>query len=163
MWAEDAMLVAPMELAPAPLLPGEHLLARSYAGQAGTITFDFDLPCATSVEIHALVWDATSGIIQDNDPDSYVVSVDGGPEVVWTYGCGSADVPDQSWLWQRVASSRRTACDDTPLALDLSAGPHELVLLNRESGGGTVYAAIAAVVVTSDPSFDPATLYDPAG
>lgn len=160
-WAEEAVLVEPMELVPAPVLPGEPMAARSYAGGAGTIAFTFELPCATSVEIHALVRDAIAGV-QPDDPDSYFVSVDRQPEEIWTYGCATGRLGNDTWLWQRLAVTSRAECDAEPLAFDLDAGPHELVLRNRESGGNLEYAAIAAVVVTDDPAFDPKRLYDPA-
>ena len=163
MWAEDATLVPPMELVPAVLLPDTPMLARSYAGDAGTIVFDFDLPCAATVEIHALVWDAISGVQPPDDPDSYFVSVDRQREEIWTYGCATGRVRDGTWLWQRVAGTTRAACDGDTLTFDLEAGPHELALRNRESGGDFVYAGIAAVVITDDPTFDPETLYEPAG
>jgi hypothetical protein len=162
MWAADAVVVEPMELVPAPELPEEPMVARSYAGQSGTIAFTFELACPESVEIHGLVWDALSGP-QADDPDSFYVSVDGEPDQEWRYGCGSTKVPDGTWLWQRMTGSPRTECDVPVLVFDLEAGPHELVVRNRESGGGSLYAAIAAVVVTADPAFDPAMLYDPAG
>lgn len=162
LWAEEAEVVAPMELEVAPLLPDMPMLARSYAGSAGTITFAFDLSCPAAIEIHALVRDPIAGAGASDDPDSYFVTVDDGDEEVWTYGCGTEGVGDQTWLWQRVSISTEAACDTTPLSLELAAGAHEVTLRNRESGGGTEYAAIVALIVSDDPRFDPATVYDPS-
>jgi len=152
-----------MALAVVDILPGLPLMARSYAADAGSASFSFELACPTTVSFLGLVWDYQAGATPQN-PDSYYFSVDGlpVPEAVWAYGCTTTGLADQTWSWQQVSSWTMMDCDSTPFEVELAAGTHEITLLNREAGGGIDAAAIIAIVVTEDPSFDPNTFYDPA-
>lgn len=159
-WADDAIVVLPMELVMAIFLPGEPAMARSYAADMGTITFEFELPCPTTLYVHALVWDVTGGALPEN-ADSFHVSVDGGSEWVWAYGCATQGMGDGVWAWLPINEWTEVDCDATPVTLELPAGVHEIRLRNREAGAGNDFAAVAAMVVSDDPSFDPTSLYDP--
>ncbi len=161
LWAEDGTVVAPMELLIASLLPRNPAMARSYAAETGSISWSFALSCPATVQVHGLAWDSNPGVFVD-DPDSFFVTVDGRSEIQWTYGCGAADLPaGATWSWQVVGASSERNCDLVPLELSLDAGTHTIRLRNRETGSGRVYAGVAALVVTDDPTLDPATLYDP--
>ena len=162
LWAEDGTVVAPMELLTAVLLPSNPTMARSYAAEIGSISWTFELACPATLQVHGLAWDANPGVFVDDDPDSFYVTVDGRSETQWTYGCATSDLPgDATWSWQVVGASSERDCDLVPLELSLDAGPHTISVRNRETGSGQVYAGVAGLVVTDDPTLDPATLYDP--
>ena len=52
-------------------------------------------------------------------------------------------------------------CDRSAFDLVLPAGPHTIVIRNREDGAGTNVAAIAGVVLSHDPATDPSVFLDP--
>jgi hypothetical protein len=161
-WASDAVVVEPMVLTTALFLPGMPQMAYSTTVEAGTITFAFELQCARTILVQGLVWDFSQGTEPAN-PDSFYASIDGlpAPELEWAYGCETAGLGDESWSWQTLKSGSRNGCVTEPFEVELQAGPHELTLRNREAGDGFDIAAIAAIVVTDDPSLDATTLYDP--
>jgi hypothetical protein len=163
-WASDAVVVEPMMLTTALFLPGMPQMAYSATAEAGTITFAFELQCARTIRVQGLVWDFSEGLDPAN-PDSFYASIDGepAPELEWAYGCETAGLGDESWSWQTLRSGSRNDCVTEPFEVELQAGPHELTLRNREGGGadGFDIAAIAAIVVTDDPSLDATTLFDP--
>lgn len=162
LWAEDATVTAPMQLAVAEYLPDMPMMARSYAAEAGTVTFEVVLSCPAELTVFGLVWDFTEGAEPQN-ADSYYVTVDGLPipEPVWAYGCETVGLGSESWSWQTLTEWTGIGCASNPYDIVLGAGAHEITLRNREEGGGINAAAIAAIVVTDDPGLDPATLYDP--
>ncbi|MEM7158586.1 MAG: hypothetical protein AAF799_37445 [Myxococcota bacterium] len=162
LWAEDALVLPPMELREAIYLPGKPQMARSLLAEMGSVTFGFELECASTVTIFGLVWDIAQGTQPDNS-DSFLVSVDGQPEELWEYGCQTEGLGDMAWAWLPLEAAGPMDCSPTMMSFELEAGTHELTLRNREQGVGEDFAAIAALVVTDDPSFDPVTLYDPAG
>lgn len=164
LWAADATITAPMGLEVVPILPDMPLMARSYAADAGTVTFELELSCPTDLTVRALVWDHVEGAEPQN-ADSYYVTVDGlpVPEPVWAYGCQTMGLGPDTWSWQQLTQWTGVGCGSNPYAIMLDAGLHELTFRNREAGGGIDAAAIVAIAVTDDPNFDPSSLYDPAG
>lgn len=159
-WAQDAQVVSPMLLIPAIYLPGEPLMARSNVPEQGTITFSFEVECATSMSLFGLLWDHVGGTRPDN-PDSFYVTIDDGDEWLWSYGCQTSAATDAVWAWLPLVEAAGTDCDSVPVTLELSSGAHQITLRNVEAGMGEDFAAVAAFVLTDDPDFDPATLYDP--
>jgi hypothetical protein len=165
LWVEDATVTLPMDVAIVSILPDTPLMARSYTAELGTVTFEIDLSCPTELTVSALVWDLVEGAEPQN-ADSYYVTVDGlpVPEPTWAYGCETMGLGNESWSWQPLSVWTGMGCSSVPYGIMLDAGLHELTFRNREGGsGGIDAAAIAAIVVTDDPAFDPSTLYDPAG
>lgn len=161
LWAEDALLIPPMELRMAIYLPGKPQMARSFIVESGSVTFSFDLDCASTVHISGLVWDIADGAAPDN-ADSFYVSIDGAPELEWEYGCQTDGMGDMYWGWLPIEDAGPITCSSESVEFELEAGSHELTFRNWESGAGEDFAAIAAVVVSTDPGFDPNTLYDPS-
>jgi hypothetical protein len=165
LWVEDATVTLPMDVAIVSILPDTPLMARSYTAELGAVTFEIDLSCPTELTVFGLVWDLVEGAEPQN-ADSYYVTVDGlpVPEPTWAYGCETMGLGNESWSWQPLSVWTGMGCSSVPYGIVLDAGLHELTFRNREGGsGGIDAAAIAAIVVTDDPAFDPSTLYDPAG
>jgi hypothetical protein len=165
LWVEDATITLPMDVAIVSILPDTPLMARSYTAELGAVTFEIDLSCPTELTVFGLVWDLVEGAEPQN-ADSYYVTVDGlpVPEPTWAYGCETMGLGNESWSWQPLSVWTGMGCSSVPYGIVLDAGLHELTFRNREGGsGGIDAAAIAAIVVTDDPAFDPSTLYDPAG
>lgn len=163
LWVEAATITAPMGLEVVPILPDMPLMARSYAADAGTVTFEIELSCPTDLTVFGLVWDHVEGAEPQN-ADSYYVTIDGLPvtEPVWAYGCQTMGLGPDSWSWQQLTEWTGVGCNTNPYDIMLDAGLHELTFRNREAGsGGIDAAAIVAIVVTDDPNFDPSALYDP--
>lgn len=162
LWVEDALVLPPMELREAIYLPGKPQMARSLLAEMGTVTFGIELECPATVSVFGLVWDIAGGPFPDNS-DSFLVSIDGKPEELWEYGCQTEGMGDMVWAWLPLEAAGPMACSATEMSFELEAGAHELTFRNREQGTGEDFAAIAALVVTDDPSFDPVSLYDPQG
>lgn len=175
LWVDGDATTQDMDLVESMVLPdgpnGPVIAARSYAEGVGTATFPFDAACEGRLFFWGLVWDENDGINQNN-ADSFYFTFDEVPTtnsgMVWLYGCGTEGMPDGSWSWQPLANvveiDNQNGCVDGDIdPPQFTAGPHDLVLLNRESGFDLNFAAIAALVVSDDPDFDPATLYDPNG
>jgi len=157
-FADEAVLATPMALGEAVMLGRD--VARSHIAEMGTMTVEFTTTCAGPVYLWALVWDHSGGVEPDN-PDSLYVSVDGGPERPWLYGCGTAEETDMRWWWLAIDAWEGDACEHDPLDLDLPAGTHTVVIRNRESGVDIDVAAIAAVVASHDPAANPSTFLLP--
>lgn len=160
-FAADAEVVAPMALAESSLLPGTPQVARSEVAEQGTVTFTFDVACPGEFRIWGLVWDNSPGA--DNGPDSYYATLDGEPadEYDWYYGCQTGGNPGAAWSYQPLVDWVEFDCVYDDLSFTLEPGTHTLTLRNREGGFGFDVAAIAAIVVSSDPTTDPNTLFDP--
>lgn len=151
----DAQVVPPMVAEMS--TKGEGIVAYSSQSEQGTVTFSFDLPCAGSFALWGRVLDAEPGV-NNYDPDSFYVRVDGGAEGGWYYGCQTTGLPS-GYHWLRVRTGQQGApCDQqAPLTVDLSAGVHTVTLRNREQqdGQGNV-AAVARVLLVNDPNYTPA-------
>ncbi len=133
---------------------GEGEIATSAIPELGTVDFTVELSCAASYTIWARVFDNIPGS-QFNDPDAFYARADDSEEVPWSYGCDTAG-RDPGWSWQRIRStpSCDSATDWTP---KLAAGTHHIVLRNREGAAQDNQAAIARILVTSDPNYVPST------
>ena len=135
---------------------GEGTLAFSQIAEQGTITFTFDVPCAGAFAVWGRVLDVDPGV-NNYDPDSYYVHVDGAPESGWFYGCQTDQKP-AGYSWLRVRTGEQgIPCDETvPLLVDLAAGVHTITLRNREQqdGDGNV-AAVARLLIVNDPNYTP--------
>ncbi len=158
--AAEAVLEGPMALGPADMLMRD--VARSHIAEEGTVTVSFTTTCGGPVYLWALVWDIDGGPDPEN-ADSLYVSVDGGEESAWLYGCGTDDAIDSRWWWLPIDAWTEADCDHTPLMLDLPAGAHTVTLRNREAGVDIDVAAIAAVLLSHDPGADPNEFFAPPG
>lgn len=153
--AKDAMVTPPMQKMWSNLDGSE--VAYSPQWEAGTATFTFDIDCdGGTFYVWGRVLDYHSGV-NNNDPDSYYVRVDGGPESGWFYGCQTGQLSG-GYHWLRVRLGTQGApCDSyTPLVLQLTPGPHTITLRNREGeDDGNHVAAVARLLITSDPNYVP--------
>lgn len=152
----QAMLAAPMQLANSPT-EGPYVYSE-VAGQ-GTASFQFQVPCQDEFRAWARVYDPGVGFngLDVGHPDSYFVAFDGDDDTVWLYGCQTLDagVIGGAWSWERLMDN--AFCGDTDFRRTLSPGTHLLHLTNREDGNHAAdnVAAVAHVVITSDPSYVP--------
>ncbi len=136
---------------------------RSSVDGAGRAAFAFDLPCADTVMLWGLTWDALGA--DTSNADAYEVGVDIEPDDAserWEYGC---DNDARGWGWYPVRGTGERCAADDPLEPELEAGPHVLRLRNPEDITNNPqfdFTGIAAVVVTNDPNYDPSDEYDPS-
>lgn len=161
-WVEDATVSSDMTTQQSNMLPGNPLIAFGTDAGEGTIRFEFEVACPGDFAVWGLVWDEDAGA--NNGADSFFVSVDGGEEIVWIYGCQTVGNPDGYWEWLDVEAWENTQCTTQKATYPLGAGAHQVTLRNRENAGfGDDIAAVAAIIVTSNPATDPDSLYDPHG
>lgn len=161
-WVEEAILGNGVNTQMSNALPGNPLIAYGREAGTGTITFPFEVACPAEFRVYGLVWDDEAGA--NNGADSFYVSADGGTEIVWSYGCQTWGNPDQNWSWLDVRAWNSPPCNVQGISYTLEAGAHEITLRNRENAGwGDDIAAVAAIIVTSDPNTDPDAIYDPHG
>lgn len=159
--ATDAFEGPPMQKWPLPSVPGMEIVASEVAEQ-GTAAFLWNAPCQDDYVLWAYVWDQTEGA-STNDPDSYFIQLDDGGETFWRYGCQTIDIldPQPAWHWLRVQESI-TCLDLQDVTYSTDASMHAFTFRNREAGTydqdnppGEV-AAIARILVTNDPTYEPA-------
>jgi hypothetical protein len=147
--AEKALLTPPMQKVQN---QAEGTIAFSLVAGEGTAEFTFDINCAGTYHLWARVLDLSPGVGNGQDPDSFAVSFDGEPKIEWLYGCKTAT----AWSWQLVQEQDSIAClGADAYTLDLGSGQHTITLGNLEEGVLDKYAAVARVLVTSDPNFVP--------
>jgi hypothetical protein len=159
LWADQAVLGAPMELVPTDANMDPDVAASAVA-ESGTVSFSIDFACAGEYVLWGLVWDYDPGAYGTDDPDSLYVGV-GGPEQTWRYGCQTGSAVS-GLSWQPLTTLDAQPCDASPLLLEVAdAGTVAVQFRNREAGGGSQVAGIAAIVVASDATADPADLYAP--
>lgn len=154
--AAHAMLAAPMQLDTS---VGEGTYAYSEVANQGRASFQFTLPCEAEVRAWARVYDPGVGIdaIDFTDPDSFLVAFDGEGDTQWWYGCETADDALFGGAWAWVTLMDNPYCIGNQFRRTLSAGTHLLHLTNREAGNHDAarVAAVARVVVTTDPAYAP--------
>src|SRR5690606_28983662 len=82
---------------------------------------------------------------ENEDSNSFHLSLDGGEEIIWDLPIGSMDGEDRHWSWLPV--NRRLDDDRSidPLVFDLAPGSHELQVRFREDG-----AHLDALLITND-------------
>jgi hypothetical protein len=156
--AMQAMLFGPMQLG---VSPSEGTYAYSEDANQGQASFEFSVPCQAEFRAWARVYDP--GVGADGwsaaDPDSYFVAFDGDDDSQWLYGCDTFDDALYGAVWAWVPLTARQSCllDSDDFRRTLSPGTHLLHLTNREAGDHAManVAAVARVVVTSDPAFVP--------
>lgn len=158
-YAYDGMLVPPMQEFTSGILGFD--VAFSDEAEAGTLTVSLHNDCAGPLYLWGLAWDFRPGPAPEN-ADSYYVSIDGEPEVVWDYGCDTGAAPDAGWHWIPIQSSGG-ACMQMPVVVDLAPGDHTIVVRNREEGSDISgdAAAIGAIAWSHDPAMDPTLFVDP--
>ena len=130
----------------------------SVQANAGVMSFPFTVVCPAVFQAFALVYDDAPLGIDPTQADSLRVKVDNGSNEVWQYGCQ----PDAGfWGWRAVRDSAGI-CQGTNRSWQLTTGSHAIHFQNVEAGQagnngndpGNV-AALARVIITSDPSFSP--------
>jgi hypothetical protein len=152
----DALLTAPMQLGTSPT---EGSFAYSEVANQGRASFQFQVPCQAEFRAWARVYDPGVGAsaLDFSDPDSFTVAFDGEADTEWWYGCQMVDAAfiGGAWSWEPLMDNAWCANDE--FRRTLSPGTHLLHLGNREAGdlGIASVAAVAHVVVTSDPAYAP--------
>ncbi|MEX2570727.1 MAG: M56 family metallopeptidase [Gemmatimonadota bacterium] len=120
---------------------GEYLVFRSdrRGREAGSVAFavDVDQPG------RYLIWGRV--LAPSDDANSFYVSIDDGPEVVWDAPERRVDRDDRTWTWDPVSARDLDGQTMDPLILDLGAGRHTVEVRTREGG-----ARLDAMLVTND-------------
>jgi hypothetical protein len=148
---EDAVVVAPMEKFMSDM--EEALVAISTVAEAGTVTFTIDLECDGVYSLWGRALDLEKGA-HPNDPDSFYVQVDGGPESTWVYGCQTEDLVE-NYNWLRVRAWGNNCMNPVDVTPTLTAGSHTFRFRNREAGNQNEVAALSRIVLTNDPAYVP--------
>lgn len=134
--------------------------AFSTQSSTGTVSFSFNSACEDTFWAWGLVYDDRPGYFTNADPDSFMVRVDASDATLWVFGCQTWFEP--KWTWQSVNDTGLCLFENARMEFTVSPGIHTLHLQNVEGGaagpgGGDpgAVAAIAAVVITNDPSYVP--------
>ena len=170
-WVEDGVATTPpMEIAPAwGGLPGMPDVAYTPSA-SGDVTFELEVPCDGNATVFTLTWDLYrgGGPCGVSHSDSFDVGLDGGAtNIFWGYGCANCDGNDQEWFWADVEDfTGLNDCDiGVPWTPYIEAGTRTLTFGGRESGDANLptpnASAIAAVLISNDPAFDPNTVFQP--
>ena len=156
-WSKDAELNPPMFLQASTLLPGNPLIAISEVSNQGSITYSFDVACPGTYRIWGLTVDHQQYL---ENPDTYLVRIDGDDDFLWAYGCQYDE--GGMWGWRRLRSYKYPICNTDGVTANLGPGTHTVRFRNLEGKNQfNEIAAIAGIVVANDPNFDPNSLYDP--
>lgn len=150
---ENAAVNAPMQTTMSNF--GEGIIALSLVPEMGDVIFTVDVPCDDTYYLWGRVNDFNPGT-GDQDPDSYYISSNGGPEITWFYGCETFSAPQ--WSWAQVRSGvQGTPCEEgVRLELNLPAGTHAFKFRNREGESPFgEYAAIARIALINQPNAVP--------
>jgi hypothetical protein len=101
---EAALIDPPMNIDPA--WGGASPALRRWRGRnqvgSAAITFDVEVPCDRTYYLWGLTWDQIHGVTNCSgitNADAFFVSVDGGVEIQWSYGCQGCSNPDGVWTW----------------------------------------------------------------
>jgi hypothetical protein len=105
----------------------------------GYVAYTFDVPVAGNYVVWGRVMLDSTGLGSD---DSFWVSMDSGPYSLWDTLSGVSAV----WGWDRV--SNRGGSD--PVVYSLVAGPHTLVIKQREDG-----LKLDRILITNDMAYVP--------
>lgn len=154
--ASQAVLSGPMQLG---VSMSEGTYAFSEVAGQGRASFEFQLPCEAEVRAWARVYDPGVGAdaLGFGDPDSFFVAFDAQSDTAWWYGCQTADAGLFGGAWAWPTLSDNPYCIGDQFRRTLSPGTHLLHLTNREAGNieASRVAAVARVVVSTDPGFSP--------
>jgi hypothetical protein len=156
---DEAALVEPMGLHTSP--GGEPYVVSTVANK-GRLELNVEIPTSGRYYLHGLVWEQKLGGDR-GDADSFFVYVDGGEEKLWHFGCQNEVSPEHvlidNWAWQPVLhmANADSDCDILPeFSWDLKAGPHRIIIRNREDAPSPELAArLARVVVTNQADWRP--------
>lgn len=148
----QALLEAPMQLA---VSPTEGTYAYSEVADQGRVSFQFSVPCQAEFRAWARVYDPN--VLALTDPDAFAVAFDGEANAEWWYGCQTIYSGGIGATWAWVPLTENPLCIAEDFRRTLSPGTHLLHLTNLEAGNhaSANVAAVARVVVTSDPAFMP--------
>mgnify|MGYP001211640991 CR=1 FL=1 len=130
----------------------------SVTPNAGVISFPFTVACPAVFRAFAFVYDDEPLGVDISQADSLRAKVDNGNYKLWAYGCQPLV---GGWGWREVRDNG-ALCQGGAMSWTLSAGSHAIHFQNVEGGSagnngddpGNV-AALAHVIVTSDPAFTP--------
>lgn len=143
-------------------LPGQPDAAWSAVAGDGAITFEVDVPCERTYFLSGLTWDHIHGVSNcsgTTNADAYMVSVDGGPEIQWAYGCQGCSNADDVWTWTIVHEYMASGCVTNLWSLALPAGTHAVRFRNLDAGSFDLpnpnVAAIAAMAISDDAAWLP--------
>ena len=144
-------------------LPGDPTVAWVDQNGDGGLTFAFDVPCDRTYYLWGLTWDQVHGVNNCSgitNADALMVSVDGGPEIQWSYGCQGCANADSVWTWTIVHEYMASGCVTALWPVALTAGTHTVRFRGFENGSfnpaeNPNVAAIAAVALGDDPAWTP--------
>ena len=109
-------------------------------------------PLELEVEVPAagqyVVWGRVRGA--SVDANSFFLSVDDGPEVIWDAPRQVLDEEEGRWVWDPASARDMNGREVDPLLFDLDAGKHSIRLTPREPSTG-----IGGLLVTNDLAFRP--------
>ncbi|HEY8379694.1 MAG TPA: hypothetical protein VIK91_24545, partial [Nannocystis sp.] len=152
-YVHNAVVVPPMKK----VMSGQEvsLIAYSPVAEMGTVTFTVNIVCSDTYYLWGRVLEYHPGASVTNDPDSYYVQVDGGPESDWYYGCQTFGLlPNYHWLPVRLGPPGHACGSAERLALPLTPGLHTITLRNREGLDDLNHvAAVARILITNDPDY----------
>ncbi|MFQ5822511.1 MAG: Ig-like domain-containing protein [bacterium] len=151
--AESGILTAPMQIAADPLASnGNYIWVPVGAGTNGVAEYSFDVPTDDTYVIWGRV------IAPNGSEDSFFISMDGGPDVLWDVLQG---LWQSDWTWDQV-SDRGTGSslnpEFDPKLFQLTAGTHNLKIKQRDAG-----TKIDKIIITSDLNFVPSGLEETSG
>ena len=148
--AETGQLSEPMALFRDPDAPEFEYIATTTSEQ-GAGTFEFTVPADAEV----MVWCRVRTVA--GSADSFYVTLDGEPSTRDIYDAAEEESSD-AWQWTSlcgrggVTNGYDLAFSVAPRIFQLAAGEHTLTFEGRELG-----TRLDALVITSDPDFDPVT------
>jgi hypothetical protein len=127
--------------------------AYSTTAEQGHVDFTLDLPCPSSFAIWGVAWEYNPGGAS-GDADSYWVSVDGGDDAKWHFGC--INDTGQNWTYSRFSDMPANDCVIDDIVYQLDAGQHTIRVRNREMAyNPDLAAAVARILVTNDLGYVP--------
>lgn len=145
--AESGALVAPMAILSDTNASHGQYIASSVA-ESGQASFTFGIPATNQYFIWCRV------LATNSSADSFYVSMDGGPELIYDIAEGKWT---NQWQWTRlIGRSSGAPVDFTPRTFNLDQKMHTLVFRGREGN-----SKLDRILLTSDPNFDPAVDFEP--
>lgn len=153
--AADATIAEPM-VKMMSMMQGEGMVVYSTVADMGTADLAVTIACPGDFAVWARVLEQNPGI-NDNDPDSFHIRIDGGAEQTWFYGCQTMNTnPGYRWLRVRTGKQGEQCNQAVSLTPNLGAGTHNFMFRNREASNGSGHvAALSRLLVTTDMNYVP--------